>query len=61
MRVIASLLMCAGLAGAPLRFSADSALSSIGNTVTAERLAPGTFRGTTRVDCIAISPDTGWT
>ena len=54
-------------AGAPLRFYSGSALSSIGNTVTAERLAPGTDRvttrvgGQTRVDRIVKSPDTGWT
>lgn len=38
-----------GLDGEPLGFSATSALSSVDNTVTAKRLAPGTFEVTASV------------
>lgn len=52
------------LAGAPLGFSASSALSSIDNTVTAKHLAPGTFEvtasvgGQTRVGRVVLPPGT---
>lgn len=50
--------------GEPLGFSATSALSSVDNTVAAERLGPGTFEVTTsvggqhHVDKVTLPPGT---